>query len=169
MSCPSSIQCQNLNPWPSEHESPPITTRPGLPSKSLHFSLYVNIFVHCLNKLAIILLGRISTTGLHISAHLHSQAKKRLKVKRSAQWMIQGWINGGPACCIKLRKREKVFFVEAFFFSFFTFSTRPSIIQVTTISFSSFPSFWLIFCWCQWHKPWSSLVEGDEQPYRPHG
>ena len=32
MSCPSSIQCQNLNPWPSEHESPPITTRPGLPS-----------------------------------------------------------------------------------------------------------------------------------------
>ena len=27
----SSIQCQDLNPRPSECESPPITTRPGLP------------------------------------------------------------------------------------------------------------------------------------------
>ena len=33
--CPSSILCRDSNPWPSEHESPPITTRPGLtPSKS---------------------------------------------------------------------------------------------------------------------------------------
>ena len=29
--CPSSIRCQN--PQPSERESPPITTRPGLPPK----------------------------------------------------------------------------------------------------------------------------------------
>ena len=29
--CSSSIQCQDLNPQPLEHESPPITTRPGLP------------------------------------------------------------------------------------------------------------------------------------------
>ena len=29
--CPSSIWCWNSNPRPSEHESPPITTRPGLP------------------------------------------------------------------------------------------------------------------------------------------
>ena len=28
MSCPSSIRRQDLNPRPSEHESPPITTRP---------------------------------------------------------------------------------------------------------------------------------------------
>ena len=28
--CPSSLQCRDLNPWPLEHESPPITTRPGL-------------------------------------------------------------------------------------------------------------------------------------------
>ena len=28
--CPSSIQCWDLNPRRSEHESPPITTRPGL-------------------------------------------------------------------------------------------------------------------------------------------
>ena len=31
--CPSSIQCWDSNPWPSGHESPPITTRPGLPPK----------------------------------------------------------------------------------------------------------------------------------------
>ena len=31
MSCPSSIRRWDSNPWPSEHESPPITTRPGLP------------------------------------------------------------------------------------------------------------------------------------------
>ena len=30
MSCPSSIWHRDSNPWPSEHESPPITTRPGL-------------------------------------------------------------------------------------------------------------------------------------------
>ena len=33
--CPSSIQCLDSNPQPSEHESPPITTRPGLPSFQL--------------------------------------------------------------------------------------------------------------------------------------
>ena len=32
--CPSSIQCRDSNPRPLEHESPPITTRPGLPPKS---------------------------------------------------------------------------------------------------------------------------------------
>ena len=30
MSCPSSIWHRDLNPQPSERESPPITTRPGL-------------------------------------------------------------------------------------------------------------------------------------------
>ena len=29
--CPSSIWCRDLNSWPLKHESPPITTRPGLP------------------------------------------------------------------------------------------------------------------------------------------
>ena len=32
---PSSIQCGDLNPRPLEHESPPITNRPGLPPKSV--------------------------------------------------------------------------------------------------------------------------------------
>ena len=31
--CPSSIQHWDSNPRPSERESPPITTRPGLPPK----------------------------------------------------------------------------------------------------------------------------------------
>ena len=32
-----------LNPWPSEHESPPITTRPGLPPNlSITLSLFIN-------------------------------------------------------------------------------------------------------------------------------
>ena len=29
--CPSSIRRWDSNPWPSDHESPPINTRPGLP------------------------------------------------------------------------------------------------------------------------------------------
>ena len=29
--CPSSIRCRDSNSQPLEHESPPITTRPGLP------------------------------------------------------------------------------------------------------------------------------------------
>ena len=33
MSCPSSIRCRDSNPRPLECESPPITTRPGLPPK----------------------------------------------------------------------------------------------------------------------------------------
>ena len=38
MLCPSSLRCMDSNPRPSEHESPPITTRPGLPP------LFLNIF-----------------------------------------------------------------------------------------------------------------------------
>ena len=29
--CPSSIRCRDSNSQPSDHESPPLTTRPGLP------------------------------------------------------------------------------------------------------------------------------------------
>ena len=32
--CPSSIRCRDSNPRPLERESPPITTRPGLPPQS---------------------------------------------------------------------------------------------------------------------------------------
>ena len=40
--CPSSIRCWDSNPRPSEHESPPITTRPGFPP--LFNFLYFNIW-----------------------------------------------------------------------------------------------------------------------------
>ena len=33
--CPSSLRCRDSNPRPSEHESPPITTRPGLPPSAI--------------------------------------------------------------------------------------------------------------------------------------
>ena len=36
--CPSTMWCRDLNPRPSELESPPITTRPGLPP---NLSLYL--------------------------------------------------------------------------------------------------------------------------------
>ena len=39
--CPSSIQCSDSNPQPSEHKSPPITTRPGLPPKLAIFVSWV--------------------------------------------------------------------------------------------------------------------------------
>ena len=39
--CPSSIWCWDSNPQPSEHESLPITTRPGLPPLQLLLGLIV--------------------------------------------------------------------------------------------------------------------------------
>ena len=35
--CPSSIRCWDSNPGPLEHESPPITTSPGLPPMGIIF------------------------------------------------------------------------------------------------------------------------------------
>ena len=37
MSIPSSIWCRDLNPWPFDHESAPITTRPLLPPFLFNF------------------------------------------------------------------------------------------------------------------------------------
>ena len=53
MSCPSSIWRQDLNPQPLERESPPITTRPGLPpiERSLHWNiLQLGIVQHASNS-----------------------------------------------------------------------------------------------------------------------
>ena len=47
---PSSIRCRDSNPRPLEHESLPITTRPGLPpnlSKSILRSLWFDPPPHC--------------------------------------------------------------------------------------------------------------------------
>ena len=43
--CPSSVRCRNSNPLHSKHESPPITTRPGL-----HNSLALFLFTFGLNN-----------------------------------------------------------------------------------------------------------------------
>ena len=32
--CPSSIRCRDSNSQPSDYESPPLTTRPGLPPQN---------------------------------------------------------------------------------------------------------------------------------------
>ena len=43
MPCPPSIWRRDSNPWRSECESPPITTRPGLPPKPLTFAMKVKV------------------------------------------------------------------------------------------------------------------------------
>ena len=54
--CPSSVQCWDSNPQPSRHESPHITTRPGLPRPVLNvlssfqsvfhlLALYLSVFL----------------------------------------------------------------------------------------------------------------------------
>ena len=40
--CPSSIRCWDSNPRPLEHESPPMTTRPGLPPSTHHSLMSVS-------------------------------------------------------------------------------------------------------------------------------
>ena len=45
--CPSSIQRQDLNSQPSDYESSPLTTRPGLPPKFKTLTSWVNV----INKL----------------------------------------------------------------------------------------------------------------------
>ena len=39
----TSLRRRDSNTWPSEHESPPITTKPGLPPKRTRMSHYLNI------------------------------------------------------------------------------------------------------------------------------
>ena len=41
MSCQYRIQCWDSNPRPSEYESPPITTREGVPPKNINLMLIV--------------------------------------------------------------------------------------------------------------------------------
>ena len=48
ISCPSSIWRLDLNSRPLEHEHPPITTRPGLPPKTINFLLNVSNNAHWL-------------------------------------------------------------------------------------------------------------------------
>ena len=41
--CPSSIQCWDSNSQPSDFESPPLTTKPGLPPLSINLCLVQSI------------------------------------------------------------------------------------------------------------------------------
>ena len=50
MLCPSSIWHRDLNPRPSEHESPPITTRPGLPPDLAVFYGAVTLYFFSVNQ-----------------------------------------------------------------------------------------------------------------------
>ena len=48
--CPSIIRCQDLNSRSLEHDSPPITTGPGLPPISLIRSLHLNKYPSSLRR-----------------------------------------------------------------------------------------------------------------------
>ena len=49
--CPSSIWCHDSNPGPFEHESSPITTRPGAVNNSNKKKLYFCFTYHIRNNL----------------------------------------------------------------------------------------------------------------------
>ena len=48
--CPSTIWCRNLNPQPLEHESPPITARPGLPPNHNECICIKNAFLKLVSR-----------------------------------------------------------------------------------------------------------------------
>ena len=62
--CPSSIWCWDLNPQPSEHESPPITIRPGLPPNVVYLFGHQFDFVY---HLQLFLLTRLSYQRVKIA------------------------------------------------------------------------------------------------------
>ena len=64
--CPSSIRCRDSNPRPLEHESPPISTRPGLPSKVFLAEHLVQFFYNVIRAFSVThkLLFKISKTRL---------------------------------------------------------------------------------------------------------
>ena len=71
--CPSSIRCWDSNPRPSEHESPSITTRPGLPPLSL-LRLFAYLLRCCYFNL-----------GFELNLLINFLVKYKLK---SAQWSM---------------------------------------------------------------------------------
>ena len=65
--CPSSIRCRDSNPRPLECESPPITTRPGLPPRLLPIKVRV---LMCCCKTTAIKLWQIHCFWHKMSLHL---------------------------------------------------------------------------------------------------
>ena len=73
--CPSSIRCWDSNSWPLEHESPPITTRPGL------LPLVLGVKFH----------KRCSRCSLSCSIWKSLNLSRKAS---NANFMFQGWLNG---------------------------------------------------------------------------
>ena len=65
--CPSSILYWDLNPQPLEHESPPITTRPGLPHYNI--IILVNVFMQKNIRVSTFLIGLFA--GFRLGRELH--------------------------------------------------------------------------------------------------
>ena len=91
--CPSSIRCRDSNPRPFKHESPPITTRPGLPPFGViiernFFALIVldfTCFVHSLVKVCPVwaifhTLGNFSKPGAINHQHILGNLCKGVKI-----------------------------------------------------------------------------------------
>ena len=80
--CPSSKWRRDLNSQPLEHESPPITTRPGLPPRST-FIVQTFVFHHSLLRIPyggsglVAIRGRSLSGGWEFKSHLFQKIKKR--------------------------------------------------------------------------------------------
>ena len=116
--CPSSIRCQDSNPRPSERESLPITTRPGLPPMRRHFKY--RLFCHY-NKYCRNCSWQESNLG-PLSLKFTSRTTKplptndsRLCAKRKENW---------PILCFSMRygKQTKQ---NQLFYNFTTFTRLP--------------------------------------------
>ena len=71
--CPSSIQCWDSNPWPLDHESPPITTRP-------------DVYVFWPSHFPFILDCKLVRSVCLLTAKMASLGKAAKSVAKMAEW-----------------------------------------------------------------------------------
>ena len=105
---PSSIWCQDLNPWPLERESLPITTRPGLPPY-LPFTFFLS-FLPSLSLSLFILFCLSDILAFHISfsslVQMRKEKRKRIQFLFSTFlfWPKWNWLEVAdsvwPDCAI---------------------------------------------------------------------
>ena len=72
MPCPSSIRCRDSNSQPLVHESPHITTRPGLPPDWATF--YSTIWTHWTCVMKCLCNKIFPTTLYHLGARFHTES-----------------------------------------------------------------------------------------------
>ena len=65
MSCPSWFRCRDSNPRPKERESPPITTRPGLPLHLSYLTIRLNLVVLVGNCFAVLVGTIVNVTTVN--------------------------------------------------------------------------------------------------------